>query len=247
MRPITKKGQGSQKVQRAQLKPPQTPQAATDQWQAFRSRGGGRELLNNHLLPEQWGLCGYSELDADRLGLGFHIEHVENKSQNPARTFDYQNLMASAFSSKKGEGLQRANAQRIEVFGGHAPGKQLPVDMAKFVSPLQPDAARFFAYLSNGLVEPALALVGTDQERAQYTIDLLNLNSPFLVSLRRDWWDELDALFLEHQAKAWSLMDLAAVDLLPRGNRLSRFFSLTSQFFGPVGERVLQQHAQELL
>ena len=250
MRRITKQGQGSQKLRQFQFNPPQTPQAATDQWQTFRSGGGGRDLLDNHLLPEQWGLCGYSELDADRLGLGFHIEHVENKSQNPARTFDYGNLMASAFSSKEGEGLQRANAQRIEVFGGHAPGKQgrrLPVDMAKFVSPLQPDTARFFAYLSNGWVEPALALDGSDQERARYTIDLLNLNSPFLVSLRRDWWDELDALFLEHQAKDWSLTDLAAVDLLPQGERLSRFFSLTRQFFGPVGERVFQQHAPVLL
>ncbi len=140
--------------------------------------------------------------------------------------------------------LQLRLARVPDVVGIYGASKdQFPARMAY----LQPDAARFFAYLSNGLVEPARALDVADQERAEYTIDLLNLNSPFLVSLRRDWWDELDALFFEHQAKGWSLMDLAAVDLLPQGARLSRFFSLTRQFFGPVGERVLQQRAQELL
>ncbi|EJT4385593.1 TIGR02646 family protein, partial [Salmonella enterica] len=48
------------------------------------------------LLNEQYHLCCYSEIRADLRGLGYHIEHVENKSQQPGRTFDYQNLAASA-------------------------------------------------------------------------------------------------------------------------------------------------------
>ena len=174
MRHIVKQGQGSRKLQQASLRPPQSGAAATAGWSAFRQYGGGAELLNNHLLPEQYGLCAYSELDADRLGLGFHIEHVDNKSQNPARTFDYQNLIASAFSSEEG----------------------LPLA---------------------------------------------------IVSLRKDWWDEMESLYAEHLDKGWSLNDLAAVDLLPRQQQLSRFFTLTRQFFGPVAENLLRQNAPQLL
>ena len=248
MRHIVKQGQGSRKLQQANLRPPQSGAAATAGWSAFRQYGGGAELLNNHLLPEQYGLCAYSEVDADRLGLGFHIEHVDNKSQNPARTFDYQNLIASAFSSE--EGLPLAKAQGWEVFGGHTAGKQgkpQPVDMSRLISPLQPDSARFFAYLSSGEVEPTLDLSPTDHERAEYTIALLNLNSPYLVSLRKAWWDEMESLYAEHLDKGWSLNDLAAVDLLPRQQQLSRFFTLTRQFFGPVAENLLRQHAPQLL
>jgi len=56
------------------------------------------------LLDEQYQLCCYSELRADQEGLGYHIEHLENKSQAPARTFDYSNLAASAL---RGDDLQQ--------------------------------------------------------------------------------------------------------------------------------------------
>lgn len=246
MRSIQKTGSaGNRALRTANAHPPSTHEDATRRWQRL---GDKQDLLNNHLLPEQFGLCCYSELDADREGLAFHIEHVENKAQNPARTFDYGNLAASAFSS--GAGLPHAAAQGWQVFGGHAPGKQgkpVPVDMARLVSPLQAGSARFFAYLSNGEVEPRSALQGTpDWDRADYTIQLLNLNSAYLVSLRRAWWDELDAFYEEHMTSQWSVDHLAAVDLLPRQHRLSRFFSLTRVFYGSLAERVLLQHAPQL-
>lgn len=246
MRSIQKSGSaGNHALRSENVHPPTTHQDATRRWSRLRDKD---DLLENYLLPEQYGLCCYSELDADREGLGFHIEHLENKSQNPARAFDYSNLAASAFSSDVG--LAHASAQGWQVFGGHAPGKQgrpVPVDMVQFVSPLQADSARFFAYLSNGEVEPRSALQGTpDWDRAAYTIQLLNLNSAYLVSLRRAWWDELDALYQEHLAHQWSVGDLAAVDLLPSQHRLNRFFSLTRTFYGPMADRVLQQHAPHL-
>lgn len=246
MKHIAKQGAGTQKLQQADATPPQTAEEATSHWQSFRRHR--QTLLIEHLLHEQYGLCGYSEVDAEHLALGFHIEHVENKSQNPARTFDYQNLIASAFSST--EGLPSAKAQSWEVFGGHAPGKQgrpHPVDMARLVSPLLPDCARFFAYLSDGTVAPQLNLSAQDSDRAHYTINILNLNSPYLVSLRQEWWEELDALYQEHLPKGWSLEHLASVDLLPRNQRLSPFFTLTRQFFGPVAELLLKQQAPQLL
>lgn len=235
-------GAGNYALRCANANPPTTHDDAARRWNRLSDK---RDLLEYYLLPEQYGLCCYSELDADREGLGYHIEHVENKAQNPGRTFDYGNLAASAFSSD--EGLPQAAAQGWQVFGGHAPGKQghpLPVDMALFVSPLQADSARYFAYLSNGEVEPRSRIWGTpDWDRADYTIRLLNLNSPYLVSLRRAWWDELDQLYEEHTTKHWDLDHLAALDLLPCNKRLSRFFSLTCVFYGPLADRLLQQPA----
>ncbi len=84
-----------------------------------------------------------------------------------------------------------------------------------------------------------------DQAQANYTIELLNLNSPFLITERKNWWNELDKLFVQHQQDSWSIEHLARVDLLPSGNKLSQFSSLTRQFFGHIGEHVLQQHARQ--
>jgi uncharacterized protein (TIGR02646 family) len=245
MKHIAKQGAGPQSLQQAHANPPQTAEQARSLWQRY---GHKQVLLSEYLLPEQFGLCGYSDLDAEALGFGFHIEHVENKSQNPSRTLDYHNLIASAFSSD--EGLPLAKNQNWEVFGGHASKKQghpSPVDMTRLVSPLLPDCARFFAYLSNGTVEPKLDLDAQGNDRARYTIDLLNLNSRFLVSLRQEWWEELDALYEEHMPRGWSIDHLASVVLLPRNQRLNPFFSLTRQFFGPVAERLLMQQAPQLV
>ena len=241
MRPITKQGNGGYYLSQAHANPPQTRQQATSRWSSF----GHKQTVLPSLLDEQFHLCCYSELRADQEGLGYHIEHVENKSQNPPRTFDYSNLAVSALDSAKD--LQAFKAQGHEVFGGHAPGKQQACDINRFISCRQPGCRRFFAYLSDGRVVPGQELTQPEQDRARYTIDTLNLNSPFLITRRRQWWDELDSLFQEHTSKGWSLAELAAVDLVPTNNKLSRFFSLTRQFFGAIAEQALQQHAPGLV
>lgn len=85
------------------------------------------------------------------------------------------------------------------------------------------------------------------QNNAQYTIDLLNLNSPYLVTLRQNWLDEIDTLIDEHIRNNDSLEYLAAVDLLPWGEKLSEFFTATRQRFGSVAERVLQEENERRL
>ncbi len=237
MRTIRKLGAGGYQLTRAQANPPLTSAQATSRWHSF----GHKQYVMSALLAEQYQLCCYSELRADQEGLGFHIEHVENKSQNPSRTFDYANLAASAL---RHDDLPALNMG--EAFGGHAVGKQQACDMARFVSCHQPDCALYFAYLSDGRVVPSLALGAAEVDRAQYTIDLLNLNSPFLITRRRQWWAELDLLFQEHVNKGWSVSDLANVDLIPTHGALSRFFSLTRQFFGSVADQVIAAHAPEL-
>jgi uncharacterized protein (TIGR02646 family) len=241
MRAITKQGNGGYHLNQSHANPPAASDQATSRWGSFAHK----EQVRQSLLDEQYQLCCYSELRADEEGLGYHIEHVENKDQNPTRTFDYTNLAASALDSAND--LAAFAAQGDAVFGGHAAGKQQAVDMTRFVSCHQPNCPRFFSYVSDGRVVPARGLSPQDTDKANYTITLLNLNSPYLMTRRRKWWDELDQLFEEHQTKGWSLADLAAIDLVPHNQRLSRFFSLTRQFFGPIAESTLQQYAPGLV
>lgn len=238
MRAINKQGTGGYGLRQAHTNPPLTSEQATSRWRSF----GHKQTVMDALLAEQYQLCCYSELRADQEGLGYHIEHVENKNQNPSRTFDYANLAASALHSDN-----LPNLNRGEAFAGHAAGKRQACDTARFISCHQPDCARYFAYLSDGRVIPSQKLDAFEQDRAQYTLDTLKLNSPYLLTRRRQWWDELDSLFQEHAAKGWSLPHLAAVDLVPVAGGLSRFFSLTRQFFGQVAEQTLLRHALELV
>lgn len=242
MRYIQKTGTGGgYSLAQAHTKPPQTPDGARTRWGHF----DGKQDVRDSLLKEQYQLCCYTEIRADQLGLGYHIEHVENKSQNPQRTFDYSNLAASALDS--GNDLGKFKRQRWEVFGGHAAGKQSSCDMTRFISCHQTDCARFFAYLSDGRVVPVIHLNAVERDQAEYTINLLNLNSPYLVTKRQEWWAELDQLHLEHEIKNWCLLCLAGVDLIPGNNMLSPFFSITRQFFGSIAEAVLKEHASDLL
>lgn len=241
MRSITKTRWGTDALLEEHQNPPQTHQQATTRWRRFGSDNKG--ALQKVLLKEQYHLCCYSEINAALRGLGYHIEHVENKSQQPDRTFDYRNLAASALDSAND--LQHF---RNDAFGGHAVDKQQSVDMAKFIHCHLTDCARYFAYLSDGRIEPKAEL--SDQEKicAQYTIDLLNLNCGFLVVERRKHWDELQDLFDEHQGDRWDLLLLLQLDLVPTAdNRLYEFFSLTRQFFAPLAEQVLQEHAPDLV
>ncbi|EMX2874236.1 TIGR02646 family protein, partial [Salmonella enterica] len=166
MRHVIKTRRGTDALLTAHEQPPQNSDQSTRRWHRF-----GREnkaALMTLLLNEQYHLCCYSEIRADLRGLGYHIEHVENKSQQPARTFDYQNFAASALDSENG--LPQLG---INAFGGHAQGKNKSVDMAKFIHCHLPDCSRYFAYLSDGRIVPADELNAQEMERAEYTIDLL--------------------------------------------------------------------------
>ncbi len=236
MRSIIKSGNGGYQLNRSHENPPTTSDQATSRWSSF----GYKEEVTQSLLAEQYGLCAYSEVRPDQLGLGTHIEHIEPKSANPARTFDYGNLVLSALSSDDLKTIDSA-----EIFGGHK--KRRDYDALLFISCLQADCGRYFVYLSNGNVEPAYTLEPEQKTKAQYTISLLNLNSPYLVNQRKNWIDELDELIDEHIQNNMSLKHLAAIDLVPFNNKLSPFFTATRQRFGQLAEQLLATDAPELL
>ncbi len=236
MRSITKQGNGGYHLTQSHATPPTTSDQATSRWGGF----GYKTQVTGFLVYEQYGLCAYSEIRPDRASIATHIEHVEPKSKNPARTFDYTNLVLSALSNAD---LKTLNA--TDVFGGHA--KLGQYDSVQFISCLQPGYANHFAYLSNGKVEPAINLNAIDAAKVQYTINLLNLNCPYLVSQRKNWLDELDELIDKHLQNNQSLEHLAAVDLTPTNHTLSQFFTATHQRFGRIAEHLLATQCPELV
>jgi uncharacterized protein (TIGR02646 family) len=229
---IDKHGNGGFHLNKANKNPPYSEYTAQSRWHSFRHHKA--EVLD-FLLTEQYGLCCYSELRADLAGLGYHIEHVQPKSLYPDRTFDYRNLAASALDEKN---LASFKANKEETFAGHAKLQQF--DATLFISCHESDCQRYFAYLSDGRVVPANGLTSVERDRAIYTIQLLNLDCPFLRNRRRRWWEKLERLFDEHIEKDWSLENLAAIDLLPTNGKLSQFVSMTMSFYGRIAAEILR-------
>lgn len=204
--------------------PPKTSAEAKAAWSRFE----GKILLKSALLEDQYGLCCYSEINSEAEGWGYHIEHIENKSQNPSRTFDIKNLAASALSDKD---LKNLKPTQKNVFGGHAVKKANNVDITRFVHCHLPDCCKFFAYLSTGDVVPALGLSDHEKDHAQYTIEHLNLNSPLLQLLRKKWHEELEDVHHASLIDKESLQKLIRFYIEPVNNKLQRFFSMSRQFF----------------
>jgi len=123
MRAITK-GSAHYQLEQRHQNPPTTAAGATAAWGNFR----GKAETRKRCMDEQYGLCGYSEVSLEGIShiineqgqrvdrsLGVHLEHVEPKSRNPARTFEHANLIACAIDDVKARGLTG-----MDTFGGHA-------------------------------------------------------------------------------------------------------------------------------
>jgi len=220
------------------LMPPSNSKEAARRWGRFKNK----DRLTDLLHEEQFLLCAYTELRTDEEGLGTHIEHVKPKSKYPALTFSYQNLVVSALASPD---LAKPDHED-DVFAGHA--KKSCFDRKRFISPLRSKSKRnYFLYLNSGKVVPSPDKSRRYQKRAEHTINSLNLNASYLVNLRKCWIEELDQLIDDHLDQDMSLYDLAAVDIVPLNQRLSRFFTATRQRFEQIAEQVLKEQAPELL
>ena len=227
MRLVTKNLNQSAYQQLANESTPLSSSEAKAKWKDFKHRSS----LQIALLEDQHFLCCYTEVDANNEGWGYHIEHIENKSQNPQRTFDPTNLGASALTHHD---LQKPSIKGNR-FGGHAEKKAVSVDMALFIHCHQPDCFKFFAYLSNGHVVAANGLNAQEQSRVQYTIDLLNLNSKVLVLKRAQWYSELEEAYDKTSTSAMDIQQLVQYFKTPIENKLQSFYSMTQQFFSPIG------------
>jgi uncharacterized protein (TIGR02646 family) len=120
-----------------------------------------KQRLSLSFLDEQFYICGYC---CGNVGIGnAHNEHIVPQSRCKGQeSLDYDNMIASC------------NAKET---CGH--GKNREYDEKEFISPLERDCERHYKYTIDG------AIVGID-EKAKYTIELLNLNSGPLKNARRN-------------------------------------------------------------
>ncbi|MEE4333875.1 retron system putative HNH endonuclease [Pseudomonas alliivorans] len=232
MRYIAKSQQGYHQLKYINNPPPESSKEAGRRWSGFKNKSA----LLDALLEEQFKICCYSELRAENYGYGYHVEHVLNKSQYPRLTFEYANLAASALSSS--DLCSISNACSRAAFGGHAIGKSQTVDKKLFITPHKPGCERFFYYLSNGEVVPAIGLNTLDSARAKYTIECLNLNSQFLVRERKSWWNELNDLIIDALPDDHAIQRLADLYIGKSSGAIYPFYSMSLQMFGKVGKGV---------
>lgn len=184
--------------------------------------------------------------------MGSHIEHEKPKSSFPQQTFEYGNLLLSSLTS---EDLKHFPGP--QQFGGHFKGSKF--DAGSFVSPHQVNCRDYFIYSSgNGEISPNLALPADEQQKARSTIDLLNLNAPFLKAERKQWLEEIEEYLepLLEDVDLESIKQLAETELAlterydPRlghtCDQLRKFHSAVRAVFGQLGELVIQEHCSNI-
>jgi uncharacterized protein (TIGR02646 family) len=200
----------------------------TTDWGRLSSQG--KKYASSELSTLQYGLCAYCQIRLDD-SLESHIEHIKPKHAHPQLTFEWTNLVLSCIASAN---IPQANSDG-GVSCGHSIGKaNWNTFDPRFVSPTEPDCERYFEYgVSTGEVYPASDLIESDLERADYTIELLNLNCRRLKRLRRD------ILSLGTQAKEdvshniSELQDFLYRELGLKDGKLQSFHSARQQAYAP--------------
>ena len=108
----------------------------------------------------------------------------------------------------------------------------------------------YFIYQSDGLIASNPKQSQQDQDKAKYTIRILNLNSPVLVTKRAGLWHELNTLMEKHN-DIDELNHWLSIELLPRRNngreKLESFFTLKRQFFSLYAENFLNNYKNGVL
>ncbi len=138
------------------------------QWDDF-SRTDDHKQLGDALYERQEHYCAYCEVCLGEKTDG-HIEHLERRKDNPARTFDWDNLFFSC--------------NHLDSCGKHKDGKRLCFNPSDVIDPAHEDPLDFLRYDMNGGVH-AIAGDPARQRRAEETIRVFNLNAPRLRNIRR--------------------------------------------------------------
>lgn len=202
-------------------------------WRAFKSQK--KVNTRDRCMSEQYGLCAYSEVALDPTDLGMHLDHVKPRAKARHLTFSHANLLLSAIDD-----IGMRSLAKSDVFGGHARGNRYSA--AGFIRPLMADCRRYFHYRSDGEIEPRVNLSASERRRALYSIRVMNLNAPILVTRRRNKLELLEEEVDQLLGNLPALERLATQQLCPHAGRLSAFHSGARERFGALGDTVLAAH-----
>ena len=216
-------------------------------WERFHSYEGGRAYkeLVRALVGRQHGLCAYCEIAIGLTERDRQVEHVVPQSdpQDGRRlALDVGNLVACC----KGGTARSADTDRYlaPVRKNRSCGeakRNLRLRVEPRTLPALPSVTRV---RDDGCIEAdadACASAGIAEDDVVQTIEVLNLNAPRLRVAREKHWLALNDQW-QNDFDDPEVVDAAARgELLPHDNRLSRFFTTTRGFFGPVAEQILAE------
>ena len=184
-------------------------------WRTFMANPCHADLHQN-LQQEQKGLCCYCELEVED-GDG-HIEHMEPRSRNAVRTYDYSNLAISC------------NGGHTEHCGHYKDNRSgHSWDAGRFLPPHDPRIAELFAYLLDGSVQTT----AKDPGKASYLINYLGLDCSRLTDRRRAHARNLIDTLGDQPDQGlvdWLRQEYLQTDA---NDRLKQFYSLSKQILEP--------------
>jgi len=197
-------------------------------WQSFKDKAAVRKKL----YPRQNGLCVYCEINIElhnknKNGIGSHIEHILPKEKHPALTFEYSNLVLSCFAT--GGEIKPDAQDPAPISCGHAVLKRSNnFDEALFIKPTDPNCGQYFSFELDGAVMPHPCLNPPDAAKAEYTLEVLNLNCLRLKRLREDTIILLYQIISELQHDTEALKQFLVLELQENKS----FISVRKQQFG---------------
>jgi uncharacterized protein (TIGR02646 family) len=190
-------------------------QPPSQEWRTFMLTPCHGDLHQN-LRQEQNGLCCYCELEVeDDHG---HIEHMEPRSHNRARTYDYSNLAVSC------------NGGHTEHCGHYKDNRSgYSWDVGRFLPPHDSATKELLTYVPDGSVQAT----ASDPGRASYLIGYLGLDCPRLTDRRREHARSLIDTLGDQPPQ--DLVDWLRKEYLQTNahDRLKQFYSLSKQILEP--------------
>jgi uncharacterized protein (TIGR02646 family) len=125
--------------------------------------------IRTHLERMQGPRCAYCEGPLDDLGR--HIEHFRCKDRFPKLTFDWSNLYCSCL--------------RDDSCGWYKDNKAASYDANVLIDPCQNEPDHYFKFYSDGTVRIRSGLSIAEQNRAQETLRVFNLQNQRLNAMRQ--------------------------------------------------------------
>ena len=178
------------------------PNNPTEAWQRFTKRTTSRKQLKTALYARQNGLCVYCEItleNSENQNIGSHVDHILPKEKHPALTFDYDNLVLSCFAT--GGEIKADEQDPAPVSCGHAELKRTNnFDESLFIKPTDSNCEHYFSFELDGGVIPHPGMDSSDIDKAEHTLEVLNLNCLRLKRLREDTITQLYLIVSELQS-----------------------------------------------
>jgi uncharacterized protein (TIGR02646 family) len=190
--------------------------APADRWEDLS--WAEREEIRAQLGTLQKDHCAYCECDLAQESKAPHIDHFEQRSRAPQKTFDWKNLFWSCSHT------DRCGKHKDRIAGSFEPKQPLKADVD--------DPRRFLWFTRDGEVFARAGLEEAARRRAEETIRVFALDHRDLIAARRaylagpygllqdalaaDLPDDESRRYLDEEARAYEVSPFSAaiLDLL---------------------------------